>query len=840
MTSRSTYPGPLAADFCRRPGLLAGLACPAGSYCESFAEQGQPRPHWHDILAMINGATQEVLGGLQERVRRMRHQDGATYNPFDAPDGRGIPYALEMVPLPLTAEEWRGLESGLSQRAALLERVLADVYGPQDLLKSGMLPPELVFANPQFLHACHGIVPSGGRFLTLYAADCYRGADGTFRVLRDYGGNPTGLGYSLENRIVISRLLPELYHRTQIRRLAPFFQLFHTGMESRSAARREDPGIALLSPGPESPIYFEQALLSRYLGYPLVEGQDLTVRNGKVFLKKLAGLEPVDAIFRHVDDGHIDPFALRRDTTLGVAGLIQAAREGNVDIANPIGAGFVDTPLLSVLLERLCEPLLGEGLRLASHPALWCGEEQGRALAVDASAGWHCLPALDRAARLDPDPREAVAAQAMAVIARQPVVPSAVPVWSDAGMEMRPVMLRLFACATAEGFAVLPGGLAMTAVDVDTLLAGVPERLASKDIWVMSDRPVEPFSMMSGLHSVGEVRRSSDLPSRVADHLLWLGRYLERAEGQIRLLRSVFRRLAGEARPEDIPELEFLLSLLHSLGVMVPLPEQADPGREVSGAGLRELLRQREWSESVATVLKQVQSAARNVRDRLSRDCWRVIDRLEDFGEAGDDDPLDLLDGTLFTLSAFSGLAMEGMTRGLGWRFMDMGRRIERALNQIGLIRFALPQIREVSHNALEALLEVSDSIMTYRARYRTAFQLAPVLDLLLLDESNPKSLAFQLDQLAAHVQELPRQNERRFSSMEERLTLEMLTAVRLLDVSGMSPDSGEAPDAMALEEFLETMAARLLEFAQQISAHYLTRVTATPHFSVRLGENGP
>ncbi len=346
---------------------------------------------------------------------------------------------------------------------------------------------------------------------------------------------------------------------------------------------------------------------------------------------------------------------------------------------------------------------------------------------------------------------------------------------------------------------------------------------------------------MGGLQAVAEFRRSSDLPSRVADHLLWLGRYLERAEGLVRLLRSVFRRLSGEARPGDIPELPFLLNLLRADNI---LPQVPDDGvdipryRELS-AHLNAALYGKDRPDSVVAILKRVQEAARNVRDRLSLDSWRVINRLEGFADNPASDPLELLDDTLFTLSAFSGLAMESMTRGLGWRFMDMGRRVERAMNQTGLIRIGLPQVCSESRSALEALLEVADSIMTYRARYRTAFQLAPVLDLLIVDESNPKSLAFQFSQLVAHVEHLPRQSDRRFASPEERLSLEMLTAVRLLDLTGLRCSKGGA-QTESLAAFLDLMDTRLKDFAQQISAHYLTRVQATPHFSTILGDRKP
>jgi uncharacterized circularly permuted ATP-grasp superfamily protein len=680
--------------------LFDPVRFPAGTFCEAFGPQGVPRGHWQPLMAALDAIAPSVLDQRQERVRRMRHEDGAPFNPFDAPSGRGTPCALDMIPLPITAGEWADLEAGLIQRATLLERILADVYGPQNLLHQGGLPAELIYANPHFLRPCHGIVPAGNRYLTYYAADLYRAADGRFRVLRDWGGNPAGLGYALENRIVISRVFSELYHRTQIRRLAPFFQTFHNSMAQRAARRRQDPGIVLLSPGPDSRIYFEHALLSRYLGYPLVEGQDLTVRNGEVFLKKLAGLEPVETIVRHIADESSDPFALRRETGNGVAGLIQACREQQVDVVNPIGSGFVDTPVLPVFLPALCRQLMDADQILASHPAWWCGNDDGRTHVLANLERLDIQQALEKteASEATPQGRDDLAARISVAphltMAREPVRPATVPAWNPDSVGPRHALLRVFVCATEEGFAVMPGGLA-------------------------------------------------------------------------------------------------------------------------------------------------IQEAARNVRDRLSLDSWRVINRLDGFADAPAGDPLDLLEETLFTLSAFSGLAMESITRGLGWRFMDMGRRVERAINQTKLIRLGLPRVCADSRSALEALLEISDSIMTYRARYRTAFQLAPVMDLLVLDESNPKSLTFQCSQIASHVEELPRQDRRRFATGEERLALEMLTAVRLLDLSGLDCREGNDRHA-ALEAFLTTLEGHLTEFAQQVSAHYLSRVPTTPHFSSSRGEPLP
>ena len=486
---------------------------------------------------------------------------------------------------------------------------------------------------------------------------------------------------------------------------------------------------------------------------------------------------------------------------------------------------------------------MGEDLVLENHPAWWCGTSHGLNHVMANLETLTVGSAVDRSVAANPsdDLKAAIQTAPYAFMATEPVYPSVVPAWDQSGVHSRYTFLRVFACATEQGFVVMPGGLAITAGNVKTLTDDCPEQQQSKDIWVLSDQPVEPFSLMAGLETVAKFNRGSDLPSRVADHLLWLGRYMERAEGLVRLLRSVFRRLSGEARLADIPELLFLLNLLRTENI---IPRDPDDGRSVPrfrelSIQLNDALYRHDRPESVIAVLKRVQAAARNVRDRLSLDSWRVINRLEGFADIPASDPLELLDNTLFTLSAFSGLAMESMTRGLGWRFMDIGRRVERAMNQAGLIRIGLPQVCTGSRSALEALLEVFDSIMTYRARYRTAFQLAPVLDLLLMDESNPKSMAFQLSQLVAHVEQLPQEGDQQFAGPERRMAIEMLTAIRSLDLINLRCSEIDT-ETEPLKEFLDTMEIRLKDFAQQLSSHYLSRVQSTPHFSMSLGDHKP
>lgn len=816
--------------------LFSPSLFPGNAYNEILASSSAYRSHWDPIITAFNHIGKTKLMQLHERATHKRHEDGATINPFDDLTQQTTSWALDVVPFLLTPDEWRTIEAGVRQRAMLLEQVLADVYGPQNLLNSGAIPPELVFANPSFMHACHGIMPSGNRYLSFYAVDLYRDKDGNFTVARDYGNNPAGLGYALENRVVMSRIFSNLYHKSQIKRLAPFFQQFHRALTSRASIRHKDPGIVLFSPGPDSPIYFEHAFLSRYLGYPLVEGQDLTVRDGQVFLKKLAGLEPVEAIFRHIDDQNSDPFALRRGTADGVAGLIQVCREQNIDVVNPVGSGFIDTPLLQTYLPALSREMTGGELQLPSRQSWWCGTAEGLAYTVANINSLEIGPAMDCNQQMDQTVELLARVQAdpTSFIASAALQPSSSACWSETGFTSRPTLLRIFACATEEGFAVMPGGLAITGDSTANLVNGNPDRQQSKDIWVLSDHPVEPFSLMADFHTVAEFKRSSDLPSRVADNLLWLGRYLERAEGQIRLLRAVYKSVSGEERPEEVPELRFLLTLLENEQILPKI----EVGGEASGFSLKllsqlyEALYDKNNQGSVCSILRMVQRTARNVRDRLSLDSSRVINQLEHFTKDLTADPLEQLENTLFTLSAFSGLAMESMTRGLGWRFMDMGRRLERAMSRTRLVRIGLPMVCGDAHNTLRALLEISDSNMTYRARYRSAFQVPPVLDLLLSDESNPKSLAFQFVMLAEHVEQLPQQFERPFSTDEERIMLKLLTEVRLLDFSGTECNASpeKHPELM---NFLVQTEAQLKAFAQHLTGHYLSRVPATPHYAM-------
>lgn len=830
------------------------------SFCEAFVDVQTPREHWQTVLSAIGHLSPEERNQRHAQIKRMRHEHGASFNPFDDPDGNPAPWELDMVPFPIPSGDWELLENGLAQRGVLFNLILEDLYGPQHLLKNRQMAPEMVYPNPQFLRTCHGIAYRNQSFLSYYAADVYRTPEGRWCVLNDRGRNPLGLGYALENRIIISQVFSRLYHQNRILRLAPFFSRFHRLMSRAALTRRDDPNIVILSPGPASPFYFEHAFLSRYLSYPLVESQDLTVRNGSVYLKKLGGLEPVDVILRCLDDAVCDPLSIRNDTELGVAGLTLALRDARVAVVNPPGSGFVDTPALHTILPDLCRHLLGEELILPSCTSWWCGDDASLAYVMEHLETLIVRPALEDDRKQIADGRylstqdaetlrNRIREKPYAYVGIEPLQPSTVPAWMNRQVTSQHAVLRSFLCAAENGgYDVMPGGLVRTSANAGSLMTSSAVDQGSKDLWVLSDRPVEPFSLLKELRSIAEFNRGSDLPSRVADNLLWLGRYLERAECLVRLIRSILRRFSGETEWSEMQEIPFLLDILAQNGVIDG--EEIPDGRAAEGTQLRkELLAvifQKDRPESVSFHLARVQSVARNVRDRLSPDSWHILSRLDrsfmrpvGMPKAPISQALEVLDDTLFSLSAFSGLAMESMTRGLGWRFMDMGRRIERGLNQVRLIRSGMHRACYAPHSVLEALLEVADSLMTYRARYRATLQLAPVLDLLVVDEGNPKSLGFQLKMLADHIEHLPRENARRYSAPEERIALQMLTAVRLVDLEHLNcgPDKVEQKETTNLLDDLED---GLNSLAQYITSNYLSRVPQIQHFSTIDGGRTP
>ena len=566
-------------------------ARPPGRRDEAFDVRGEVRPHWHAFLESLGELGLPELTRRWEEAKHLIHENGVTYNVYGDPRGMERPWQLDPIPLVIAPAEARILESGLIQRGRLLEAILRDLYGPQQALTLGLLPPELVFGNPAFLLPCHGASLPGNRYLHLYAANIGRSADGSFWVLGDRTQAPSGAGYALENRIVLSRMLPDGFRDCRVQRLSLFFRTLRDTLRAIAPHNRDNPRIVLLTPGPFNETYFEHAYLARYLGYTLVEGGDLTVRDNHVFLKVLGGLQPVDVIFRRLDDDFCDPLELRPDSFLGVPGLVQAVRAGNVAVANALGSGLLETPALLAFLPGLCRYFLGEDLRLPSVPTWWCGEQAALDYVLANLDDLVIKPALS-GTRMEPvfggelsreqraQLAEKIRARPKDYVGQQRLTLSTAPVLVDNRLQPRHLVLRAYLAAHQDSYTVLPGGLTRVSASPDTMVVSMQRGGGSKDTWVLSPGPVSNFSLLRPAGAPLELTRGgSDLPSRVADNLYWLGRYAERAEGLTRLLRGVLVRLTESSGLTEVPELPALLRAVTLLSECYPglRRRRADP-----------------------------------------------------------------------------------------------------------------------------------------------------------------------------------------------------------------------------------------------------------------------
>lgn len=834
---------------------------PSHSYYDEVVDaQNQTRAPWHALGQIWNRSSEGELARRREQTQRLLHENGVAYNAFTDLDEEPTRGDLDIFPLVISAEEWQTISQGLQQRAKALNALLADLHGPQNLISRGHLPPEVIYANPSFWRSFHGLPAPGGIHLHFYAADLARSADGSWRVLADRTESPSGAAYALENRIVLSRVLPHIYHECHVERLAGYFMSVREHLASLAPRPRDNPRVVLLSRGPRYPSYFEDAFLARYLGYTLVEGGDLTVRNQAVFLKTLAGLLPVDVIWRRIDDADCDPLELRRECSLGVPGLLEAARACNVAIVNSPGTGLVESLAVAAELPRLAPHLLNEPLILPSVPTWWCGNEADRENVLSRLDQVIIKPAfLPRSARAARNWAELTRAQREHLLrseplhyaARSPVERSTAPSYLTGEVQTGRVTLRAFLVAQPNGsYEVMPGALVRVSVGDATINQPVIE--GRKDAWVLSERPVKLVSLLSPSNKRIELRRSgAELPSRVADNFFWLGRMAERAEGAARLWRAMLSRLADES---DTPHLEELPVLVHCLADQ----GQIEPGFAVEGLRdqlptLEESMPQTVFDESQVGSLRfnvvQIHRVASIVRDRLSLDCWRLIYRVErEFrlpkqrrGEIDVSDVLANLNQLIIDLTAFGGLVMENTTRHQGWRFLDLGRRIERASHTVALLRNTVAATTSDLPPVLEAALEVADSVMTYRSRYLNQLQVPPLLDLLLTDETNPRSVLFQVSAIVDHVANLPRKRNSARRNMEERVALALQHYLQMADVYQLAKidESGEGKERSQLAYLLAQLSTQLPRLADVIAHKYLMH-SSIPKQLVDFSWEGP
>ena len=775
------------------PKLLAGYAAQGDRYDELLAGAAQPRPHWDAFMrSLAERGEREVSDTLSLTERQIREQ-GITYNVYDDAMGAHRPWEVDPLPLLLPADEWEAIAAGIEQRADLLNRVLGDIYGAQTLLKSGAIPPPVVFGHRGFLGPARGLKPVSGMHLLQYAADLARSPDGRWWVVSDRTQAPSGAGYALENRLVVSRVFPQMFRELPVQHLASYFDALRSAL-LRWAPRGDGPArIVLLTPGPYNETYFEHALLARYLGFALVEGSDLTVRDDRVWLKTIDGLQRVHAIVRRQDDDYCDPLELRSDSALGIAGLTECARRGNVLLANALGSGVLESGALLGYLPKLARELLGEPLKLPSVATWWLGEpaafedawrrpERLIIKPLERSPSERPIVVEDLSEAERKKLREQIEARPQHYVAQEWVRVSQAPVLEGKGGEAfaaRTVGLRVFAVATPGGWRVMPGGLTRVAGEEDSRIIAMQRGGRSKDTWVLSDAPVNAsFSLLSQTVTADQlVDSNASLASRAAENLFWFGRYSERCDASVRLLRVALSHVlddpgarAGAVQPAWV--------LAEQLGLIESAKKNAPRQMRRAATNPEAMLSQR---------LRQLSRVAFCLRDRMSTDHWRTLNRLIADPvfqrEPSLPNTLVWLDRATTAMMTLSGFVLDGMTRGIGWRFLSMGRRVERLATMCSALGVAIDEGRD---HDLDWLLDLADSSVTYRSRYLAAPEWLPVLDMLVRDDANPRSLAFQAKGLTEYVAKI----EATHGHFTGDTLAPAYAALRALEPSDLHPDS--------------------------------------------------
>lgn len=820
----------------------------AGVYDELKQPDGAFRAPWNICVAAFEALGPGELQNRWEQGEREIAKNGITYNPHDQEQGPSRPWALDPVPLVLDEAEWDGVSAGVRQRAVLYELVLQDLFGPQKLLRDRVLPPDVLYGHPQYFPGYHGIHEPGAARLQLYAADLARSPDGRWWVSENRTHAPFGLGYVLENRVMSARFFPEVMRDAHIHRIAPFFVALRESLAELAPRNRENPRVVLWSMGPSSPTYFEDAYLARYLGYTLAEGADLAVRGNQVMLKTLGGLLPVQVLFRRLHDSACDSVELDPASKYSVSGLLEVMRAGGAGLSNGLGSALLEAPIIRAFEPVLSRLLLGEELIVPTVATWWCGAPKALAYALanldkllvapafvgadDAGIRPAELGQRDRAALV-----ERMKAEPDKFVAQEMVARSSTPVWNKTGPAAWRLALRSYAVKSQDGYHVLQGGLARVSPDPLRLDVDMTSGDRSQDVWICTPGDVEETSLLQAPGTAIELKRSGrDLPSRVCDNLYWLGRTVERIESAVRLHRLAARVSTGEY--DSAPTAAFLSRALAGRDlqpgelapgeVTVPLPELK--------ARFDSALLGTTDAHSLPSMVADAMRLASTVRDRIAVEMWRSVQRISQAsanlrdGRGGGSARLNHLDTLLSELNGFSGLTAESMTRADGWRFLDLGRRLERAFQSCQLINATLVIQTAEEPVSLELLLEIKDSIMTYRGRYMATLQPAAVLDLLLTDESNPRSVGFQLARLMEHIALLPRDEQAALRTVDDRIALSVQSAIRLADVHNLAEVSRNG-SRERLHRLMAKLGRQLLDLSDAISGHYLVHAGLPRHF---------
>ena len=815
------------------------------SYGELVGEDGNIKPDWETLFQSFSTIGEEEIKNRNSDTLRLLKENGVTYNIYGDPNGLNRPWKLDNIPFLISKEDWISIESGLSQRAQLLNLILEDIYGEKNLLKKGILPIELIYNHAGFLRPCNGIRQPGKHRLILYSADIAKSTEGKLWVVNDRTQAPSGSGYALENRTTMTRVIPELFNGLKVRHLSPYFSALRNGLNEIAPQKNLNPRIVILTPGSKNETYFEHSYLSSYLGFTLVQGNDLIVKDNFVWLKTMGGLEKVDVILRRVDDIYCDPLELRADSQLGIPGLLQCVRSGNVSIANPLGSSILENPGLMPFLQLISRYFLSEDLILPTIASWWCGQpkelqyvlENIKTLVIKKiyrnPTGSSSIDGASLSSNQLDECRRQIKANPTLYVGQEKVEISLSPSLIEERIIPQKVLFRSFLVSNQDDYVAMAGGLVRSSANAGNFNISSQTGGFSKDAWVISPEPGRVVTVLNEIPEGMAETYNDMLPSHAAENLFWVGRYTERLLGNARFLRTVMQFLAegNKLITENNRQTERnLLEAFTRYSYTLPgfIGEKAeelftDPWKE-----LKDILFNEKRPGGIKFNFLQFHKAIHEVRDHWSTDTWRVIRGMEEqlqngipLTHHGHLQMIHTLDDLITSTVAFIGLNRESISREQGWIMLDLGRKIEQSLLVITMLRTTMVKKYndQVEYNLQQSVLMSNEGLVNYRYKYRRPLQNLLVLDLLLFDPNNPRSLTYQVVRLKSYLRNLPKNNISQSTSEYERLILEADALLKIANKNELT--NSDDDEYKNLEIFLSELYAKLSSIPGMISKAY-------------------
>lgn len=817
---------------------------------EMFTSKMEVKPHWKKLFTGLNNLGDEGLKSRQKDIDWLLAENGVTYNVYNDPKGLHRPWNLNVVPFLLHESEWKLVEKGLKQRAELLNLVLKDIYGDRSLIKNGIIPHEVIYGHRGFLRQCAGINYATDKLLSIYATDISRGTDGRLWVVNDRAEAPSGMGYALENRSTTSRILPEMFTKMNVKRLSGFFHEFNQMLVDASPENKENPNIVILTPGSHNETYFEHAYLASFLGYPLVQGNDLVVRDGYLWMKSLKGLKQVDVVLRRVDDAYIDPLELREDSQLGVAGLLDVVRRNNVAIVNPVGSGIIENPGLIPFMPAIAKYFLQEELILPQIASWWCGQEKERNYVLNNISNL-VIKRIDRTNResihfgefLSPKQIENLKSEInerpYRFVAQEKINFSTAPNLTNSKFEPRNMVARAFSIATKEGYSVMPGGLVRVAPNRDSLGVSNQRGGTSKDFWILDDTPSKETKTQY-LHPKTAIAASglNDLPSLTAENLFWAGRYVGRTLVNARFLRMVLRQMVlvqnNNEKPDSVKLQALYKAVTQLTGTFPGFSEKNKAGKYAMDNPYEEMLSvilDKDRAGSLAHTISMFSNSYYSIRNLWSSDMWRVFENIQKTWRAfeGDTDRsinkmIKVLNQLITRLIAFMGLIEESIMVQQGLLLYFIGLQLEQSTLTITKCRslLSIKYEEQVEYELLEYLLSSHESLNIYRYSYRSYIQVEHVIDLLILDLEYSRSLTYMFSRIQKDIAKLPHSNNNNNLSDYQKFVFEGFSKLRLANSANLTKTkSNDSLLRKDLDNLLEELSDLLFETSQSISNTY-------------------